>query len=586
MRIRQVVATIAVCSIAAACKPTPTGSAPDADAIVVGAGISGLSAAVEMGREGLDVLVLDMNSVPGGHAVMAGGFAIVDTPVQQAAGFQDSAELAFADWMRWTVEGDPDWTRLYAEASREMLYDWVEDMGVEFTRVQGGHENSVPRFHFTQRGALDVVLGLVRTVLDLPTVELSYNKRVERLIVEQGRVTGVEAIDLRSGETTTFSAEHVILATGGFEGDLDRVLANWMPDMPRPDRLLIGASEHATGQGLDLAAEAGAALAGLDRQYIYTNGIVDIHDEQGVFALTAGNDHAVWVNSQGKRFTNEAGFDKQILVDLLDQVPATYWAIFDEAARGEFSMRGAEWIKIPTEGHPVLDNPDIVATAMTLEDLGRDIGIPVDALIETIEGYNAMIDSGADTSFGRFVNPDEAPPGVSQPPFYALQLYPMTRKSMGGVVIDFEGRALAQDSQVVPGLYAVGELTGSVGINGIHGMDGMFLGPAVITGRIAGQTIAAAYADTEKANPAAVIPEDEPTANASPWQATLDAEDLAALLGTERDGYWHFNTSHQMVLDMQFECTLCHSERIPFSAVESRSGRVAQAELCTHCHGR
>ena len=75
----------------------------DAEAIVVGAGIAGLSAAVEMGRDGVDVLVLDMNSVIGGHAVMAGGFAIVDTPIQERNGFTDSPELAYADWV---IRGD------------------------------------------------------------------------------------------------------------------------------------------------------------------------------------------------------------------------------------------------------------------------------------------------------------------------------------------------------------------------------------------------------------------------------------------------------------------------------------------------
>ena len=61
----------------------------------------------------------------------------------------------------------------------------------------------------------------------------------------------------------------------------------------------------------------------------------------------------------------------------------------------------------------------------------------------------------------------------------------MMRKSMGGVVIDTGGRALDDNGEVVPGLFAVGELSGSVGINGKHEMDGMFLGPAVITGRVA-----------------------------------------------------------------------------------------------------
>ena len=81
----------------------------------------------------------------------------------------------------------------------------------------------------------------------------------------------------------------------------------------------------------------------------------------------------------------------------------------------------------------------------------------------------------------------DAPPKIEQAPFYAIQFFPMPRKSMGGVAIDMQARALNEAGDVVPGLYAVGELTGSVGINGNHGMDGMFLGPALITGRIAGR---------------------------------------------------------------------------------------------------
>ena len=120
----------------------------DSEAIVVGAGIAGLSAAVEMGRDGVNVLVLDMNSVIGGHAVMAGGFAIVDTPIQKRDGFTDSPEKAYTDWVEWTEDGNPDWIRYYAANSREMIYDWTAEMGVEFVRVQAGYENSVPRFHF------------------------------------------------------------------------------------------------------------------------------------------------------------------------------------------------------------------------------------------------------------------------------------------------------------------------------------------------------------------------------------------------------------------------------------------------------
>ena len=202
----------------------------DAEAIIVGAGISGLSAAVEMGRAGVDVLVIDMNSVPGGHAVMAGGFAVVDTPLQEAAGYTDSPDLAVSDWLKWTEDGDPYWTRFYAENSREMLYDWGIDLGVEWNRVaMGGFENSLPRFHFTEHGALDVVQALVRTVIGLPTVNFIWNKRVESILVDNSHVTGVEVMDVRTGETRTLRGEHIVIATGGFEGNLDKVLSNWIP---------------------------------------------------------------------------------------------------------------------------------------------------------------------------------------------------------------------------------------------------------------------------------------------------------------------------------------------------------------------
>ena len=270
------------------------------DAIVVGAGLSGLAAAVEMGREGVNVVLLDMNSVMGGHAVMAGGFAIVDTPIQREAGFEDSAEKAYADWMQWTEDGAPEWTRYYAENSREMIYDWMAELDVQFVRVQAGHENSVPRFHFTPRGALDVVLALYREALALPDVAFEWNEKVQSLVVEDGRVTGVHSRNLRTDVERTLLAPHVVLATGGFEGNLERVLEYWRTDLPKPDRLLLGASIHATGTGHDLAEEAGARLTWMNRHYIYTNGMVDPRDPEKTLAITGGNSAALWVNAQGR----------------------------------------------------------------------------------------------------------------------------------------------------------------------------------------------------------------------------------------------------------------------------------------------
>jgi len=558
----------------------------DAEVIVVGAGISGLAAAVELGRAGIDVRVVDMNSVIGGHAVMAGGFAIAATPLQARLGYDDSPALAYADWMSWTEDGDPAWTRFYAERSRELIYDWLAEMNVEFVRVQGGWENSVPRFHFTPRGALDVVLALYRTALLLPSVSFEWNENVESLLVENDRVVGVAIRNLRSGQERTLEGQYIVLATGGFEGNLERVLANWRTDLPRPDRLVLGASVHARGAGLDLAQGAGAALKWIDRHYIYTNGMVDPRDPNATLAITAGNGDALWVNAQGRRFTNEDGFDKKILADLMVQEPTTYWAIFDDESRGAFSMRGREWINNRGEEHPVLDNPKATIKADSLDALAAAAQLPPDSLRASVARFNELIEAGRDEDFGRFDSRDEAPPLIDKPPYYAIQFFPMPRKSMGGVAVDTSTRALDSAGEPVPGLYAVGELTGSVGINGTHGMDGMFLGPALVTGRVAGMAIAAEHAVSREPLAIAPRPAEQPLPDPAAWQPSLNADALRALLSAEREGYWHFQISHALVLERGYDCSMCHSAKVPFVPVANTEHKLAQAGVCGNCHGR
>jgi predicted oxidoreductase len=558
----------------------------DAEVIIVGAGIAGLSAAVEMGRQGVSVLVLDMNSVVGGHAVMAGGFAIVDTPIQLKDGFADSPDTAYADWMEWTQDGDPDWTRFYAENSREMIYDFAVEMGVEFVRVQAGHENSVPRFHFTSRGAIDFILALYRTALQLPTVSFKWNQKVDDLILENGVVHGVVTRNTRSSHDRSLYAPHVILATGGFEGNLERVLDNWRSDLPKPDRLLIGASVHADGNGLDLAGDAGAGMSWINRHYIYTNGMLDPMDPEGTLAITVSNDDSVWLNGQGKRFTNENGYDKRILVDLLEQNPTHYFAIFDETSKNKVSMRGREWIKDYSAGHPILDNPNATYKADSLEELAAMIGLSVESVITSVTRFNFLIDAGVDMDFRRFDSGDETPPKIERAPFYAIQFFPMSRKSMGGVAVDIKTRVLNAENIVISGLYAVGELTGSVGINGTHGMDGMFLGPSVVTGRVAARTIIKTLSSAETAFSIKPRPPEQVLPDLSGWEPSLTAEYLKALLENEREGYWHFHVSHSLVLDWQYECTLCHSAQVPFYSTDNTESKLAQSLVCANCHGR
>jgi predicted oxidoreductase len=561
----------------------PTAAHYDADAIVIGAGISGLSAAIAMGRSGVQVRVIDMNSVPGGHAVLAGGVALVGTPLQAQLGFEDSPELAYSDWMSWTEAGNPDWTRFYAEQSRTMIYDWLTGMGAEFVRASPENSSGRPRFHFTQGRAVHLILPMVRTALTLPSVSFQWNTRVERLVIEGGRVSGVALRNLRTGQAQTLRAPHIVLATGGLESNLERVLSYWTEELPVPDRLLIGSAPSALGSGHDLAAEAGAALTNLDRRYVYINGLASPRDPSGQRALTAGNDNALWVNAAGQRFTNELGPDKQILVDLLNQSPSSYWVIFDARTREDFGVRGAAWLNNPGPADPILDDAAITHQAPTLSELAALTGLPADTFATSVARFNALIDAGIDQDFGRFDSAAAAPPRIEQPPFYAVELFPMTRKTMGGVAIDRAARALGPSGEVIPGLYAVGELTGSVGINGKHGMDGMFLGPAILTGRLAGEAIADAVESGRRYELAAAPAEPPPPSPAS-FTSGLSATDLRALLAASRDGYWHFEMAHGIVLERGYDCSRCHSAELPFVTSNNRETRLAQTAICTECH--
>jgi len=297
--------------------------------------------------------------------------------------------------------------------------------------------------------------------------------------------------------------------------------------------------------------------------------------------LTAGNDHSLWVNASGQRFTNEAGFDKDILVDLLQQERSTYWTIFDEAARDSFQVRGAAWLKSPSQSHPILDNPEVATRAKSLRELAAMAGLPGEALVQSVREFNAMIDAGEDTEFGRFSHGDNVPSKVQKAPFYAIQMFPMTRKNMGGVAIDGQMRVLDMSGQVLPGLYAVGELNGSLGINGRHGLDGMFLGPAILSGRLAGQSIAAASTMAEDGPE--ILPTEQ-SSSADAWQQTMKSGDLEVLLTKPRDGYWHFQVSHRLVLERRYICTSCHSAQLPFSSVSDRPGLLLQTRVCTNCH--
>ena len=554
----------------------------DADVVVIGAGIAGLGAALEASDGGARVVVLDANSVGGGHAVLASGFSLVGTPLQEKNGFRDDPELAIRDIMAWGEDADEYWVRRYVEASRTEVHDWLTAKGVEFAMILPSAEDSVPRFHLTRGGAVNAVLPMLREALSRESITFVWNREATRLLHDTGGIAGVVTRDLRTGRSTTLRAPAVVLATGGFESNDEMVRAHWPAGRAVPAPLYVGSGEFATGSGIGLATAAGAALTRMDRQLVYVTGLPNPRDPSGRRGLLVLNPAAIMVDDHGRRFVNESAPSKAIESLVLSRSPPAYWLLFDAAGRSQLMIRGGPWLNSQTIATEIMDNPRLVKRADSIGALALAAGLPADALINTVERYNGFVARGSDEDFGHFGPGVSGRPAASLtgPPFYAIRLYPMTRKSMGGIVIDHDTRALDRDQRPITGLYAAGEVTGIASINGSHGGSGTFLGPSLLIGRIAGRAAAAQIALTQERQhdaPATGLLPDEPPARA-------DTRALALRIQQEAPGFWHFTQAHRLVVERQEQCATCHSAAWPPGPAIGRTQRLAQLDSCKRCH--
>lgn len=559
------------------------------EALVVGAGIAGLCAAWELAQGGARVAVVDMASVFGGHAVMAEGVLnLTATPMQAAQGIRDTPELALRDFLTWGEDADPAWARRYVESSRPEIHDWLVGLGVDFDTFYDVAGNSVLRVHRTRGRGLALVSAIYREVVAHPRVDFVWNTRVDRLLARDGRIVGVAATQLRTGATLELRAGAVVLATGGFQSNLELVRAHWPAGLRFPSNLLIGGGINALGSGLELARAAGAELTRLDHQWNYVTGLPDPRFPGARRGLNAFNDRSLWVNATGRRFVAERGSHKFILPLLLDQPGATYWSIFDESIRREFYVSGSSWGDFREIERRIFGDPTLVKSAGTIAGLAAKAGLPAAALEETVRRYNAMVAGGVDEEFGRF-GPGKPlqPVAVAQPPFYAVQFFPLTRKSMGGVAIDETCRVVDARRQPIPGLFAAGELTGLAGINGKAGLEGTFLGPSILTGRIAGRSVLAAAGRPSGARPPPPARAPAPLAP-DPLATTalcLSCHDLPKLIATPREGFWHFEQVHRQVTAQNLACVTCHADlTVTYTPERHRFNRLAQIESCAACH--
>ncbi|HSB95756.1 MAG TPA: FAD-dependent oxidoreductase, partial [Spongiibacteraceae bacterium] len=211
--------------------------------IIVGGGIAGIVAALELIAGGRRVVMIDRDSETnfGGLARESfGGLLFVDTPIQRRHGIKDSPELALADWTRFGELSAADgwsyrWAQAYVENCRHDVYEWLRKQGVGFLPMPQWVErngNSVPRWHIVWGTGQRLADRLIEQLDKLPqraALTLHFSHRVEQLLIADGRVVGCTGTREDTGESFEFHGSDVLVASGGINGDLEQVRRHWPP---------------------------------------------------------------------------------------------------------------------------------------------------------------------------------------------------------------------------------------------------------------------------------------------------------------------------------------------------------------------
>lgn len=428
---------------------------------------------------------------------------------------------------------------------------WAERGGA----LAHGHGNSVPRFHITWGtgpGVVEPFEKRVREHVKAGRIELKFRHRVSRLVRTKDAVTGVAGEVLepsavergqQSGREVAgefeLSAGAVIVASGGIGGNLDLVRKSWPVDRlgPPPEHMVCGVPHHVDGRMVGIAKKAGAATINTDRMWHYTEGVKNwapIWPLHGIRILPGPS--SLWFDATGNRLPAPClpGFDTlSTLKHILSTGHEYSWFVLTQKIiRKEFALSGSE------------QNPDFTSKswgAVLKSRRGAGAPPPVEAfkrhgedfvvrdnLRELVAGMNALAGSdlldhdhverqiaardreldnpyskdaqvtairGARNYLGDRLVRTAKPHRILDPangPLIAVRLHILTRKTLGGIHTDLDGRVLDASGEPVPGLYAAGEVAGfgGGGYHGYNALEGTFLGGCIFSGRNTGRAAA------------------------------------------------------------------------------------------------
>ena len=491
---------------------TAEDSTVDADVVVVGAGGAGMTAAITAAGEGKSVVILESQSMVGGNSVRATGgmnagktvyqdenefgesagvektlktaaekyadnetiTALAKTVSEQWAAYQanptgyfDSVELMELDTM---IGGkginDPELVETLCANSADAI-DWLDEHGITLHNVSSFGGASVKRIHRPVNAEGKTVsvgsymIPLLEENCKKAGVQILLNTTANEILTDaNGAAAGIKATG-STGETVTVNAKAVVLTTGGFGANLDMVV-KYKPELKG---FMTTNAAGIQGQGIEMAQAIGAATVDMDQ--------IQIHPtvEANTAALiTEGlrGDGAILINEEGQRFIDEVGTRDVVSAAEIAQTGSYSWLVVDQAMVDASSVIQG-YIK---KGYTV--------TGETYEELGEAMGVDAAAFAETMEKWNGYVEAKNDPDFGRtsFANP------LNTAPYYAVKVTAGVHHTMGGLKINANTEVLNEKGEVIPGLFAAGEVTG--GVHGANRLGGNAVADFTVFGRIAG----------------------------------------------------------------------------------------------------
>ena len=438
------------------------------DVVVIGAGAAGMTAAITAHDAGAKVILLEKQPITGGNSMLAaGGMNAAETTFQSAKGIKDSVELMYEDTMKGGKNmNDPALVRILAQNSAGSVA-WLTALGADISDVGRMAGASVYRTHRPTGGdAVGAhIVNVLRKNAAERKIDIRVNSPVVRIIEDsKGRVTGVEVNGLHRG-LYTIKAKAVVLTAGGFSANPEKV-AYYRPEFKG---MATSNQPGATGDGLDLGAEAGGELK--DMKEIQIHPTVAAGSRILITEAVRGNG-AILINHEGKRFVNELTTRDKASEAILSQTGKSAYMIFDEGVRNSLKQ---------IDGYFHLD---LVKEGATIKELAVALKMPTETLEATIDAYNKAVDAKNDAEFKR---PD-MPRALRTPKYYAIEVKPGVHYTMGGLKINTNSQVMAKDGKPVAGFFAAGEVTG--GVHGANRLGGNSISETITFGRIAGNKAA------------------------------------------------------------------------------------------------